>query len=409
MKQLNIGLFGFGCVGSGLYEVLNQSKLLSASISKIVVKNKDKSRPIAASNFFYDKAVILDNPTINVVVELIDDADAAYDIVTEALKKGKHVVSANKKLIAHHLEELIRLAKTNNVSFLYEASTCASIPIIRNLEEYYNNDFLDGVEGVCNGTSNYILTKLFEGNQSFNEVLKEAQNLGFAESDPTMDIDGFDSKFKLQILLKHAFGLSTQPNQVLNLGIRHIKERDIQFAKEKALKIRLLSTAKKVGNKIVVCVAPTFISADHFGFDINNEFNGVSIQALFSDAQVFTGKGAGSYPTASAVLSDVSALQYNYKYEYKRNREAEIKLATDAWVKTYVSSANLNQLEQLEFAEIAESFRSEKFAYKVGYLNLKQLTHEFYRNNPDIFIAFYENTLQLDSPLVGAAAEITAV
>jgi len=408
-KELTIGLFGFGCVGTGLYEVLNQSKLLNASISKIVVKNKEKTRPIAATNFHYGKAVILDDPTINVVVELIDDADAAYEIVTEALKKGKHVVSANKKMIAYHLEELINLAKANNVSFLYEASTCASIPIIRNLEEYYNNDFLDGLEGVCNGTSNYILTKLFGGNQSFDEVLKEAQDVGFAESDPTMDIDGFDSKFKLQILLKHAFGLSTNPAQVLNVGIRHVKEHDIQFAKEKGFMIRLLSSAKKIGDQIVACVAPTFVNADHFSYDINNEFNGVSIQALFSDAQVFTGKGAGSYPTASAVLSDISALLYDYQYEYKRNKESAVQLESDAWVKTYVSSSNLNLLDQLEFAEIVESFRSENFAYKVGLLNLKQLSHEFYRNNPDIFIAFYENTLQLDSPLVGATAEITTV
>ncbi|MCC7453493.1 MAG: homoserine dehydrogenase, partial [Crocinitomix sp.] len=200
-NKLTIGLFGFGCVGSGLYEVLNQSKLLNATIKHIVVKDPAKNRTLPSDRFSYDKQDILTDPSVNLVVELIDDAEAAYQIVTQAIRSGKNVISANKKLIANHLEELIQLKTQYGVSFLYEAAVCGSIPIIRNLEEYYNNDSLAGIEGICNGTTNYILTRLANENSSFETVLADAQDAGFAETDPTMDIDGFDSKFKLQILL----------------------------------------------------------------------------------------------------------------------------------------------------------------------------------------------------------------
>jgi homoserine dehydrogenase len=153
-----------------------------------------------------------------VVVELIDDADAAYEIVTTALKKGKAVVSANKKLIAEHFEELYELQQKYNVPFLYEAAVCGSIPIIRNLEEYYNNDFLQSIQGIVNGSTNYILTKTFQDNLSFDEALKEAQEKGYAESNPILDTGGFDARSKLQILLAHSFGIKTVPEDVFNVN-----------------------------------------------------------------------------------------------------------------------------------------------------------------------------------------------
>lgn len=396
--KLKIGLFGFGCVGSGLYEVLNQSNLLNASIEKIVVKDPTKKRSLPASNFSYDPNSILDDPSINLVVELIDDADAAHQIVTTAIRKGKNVVSANKKLIAEHLAELLVLKDEFGVSFLYEAAVCASIPVIRNLEEYYNNDSLAGIEGICNGTTNYILTRLNNelkslpaGKQAFDLVLEDAQKAGFAESDPTLDIDGFDSKYKLQILILHTFGLKTIPEDVLNLGIRHIKTDDILFAQEKGLKLRLVSFARKINDKVVAFVAPLFVKSDSFAYDINNEFNGVSIEALFSDKQVFTGKGAGSFPTASAVLSDISALQYDYKYEYKKLVNAS-SLAQDFELKVFVSADNVAALEKIKLLAVEEQFTSHNYAYKVGRINVSQLTHSLYRNNPDLFIAFYSES-----------------
>jgi homoserine dehydrogenase len=390
-NKLKIGLFGFGCVGSGLYEVLNQSNLLNASIERIVVKDSSKKRALPAEKFSFDKELILTDPEINVVVELIDDADAAYEIVTRAFKARKHVVSANKKLIAENLEELIKLSKEQGVSFLYEASSCASIPVIRNLEEYYNNDSLAGVEGICNGTTNYILTRLNNELKSFDEILKDAQEAGFAETDPTLDIDGFDSKYKLQILILHTFGLITQPEEVLNIGIRHTKEQDILFAKEKGLRLKLISYAKKIDDSVIAFVAPLFVKEDSFAYDINYEFNGVAIEALFSDKQVFTGKGAGSFPTASAVLSDISALQYDYQYEFKKLKSSTARLADNFEVKAFVSSTNVELLNTIEFTEVEEEFSSKGYAYKVGRLDVSQISHELYRDNPDLFFAFYED------------------
>ena len=391
-NKLTIGLFGFGCVGSGLYEVLNQSKLFNARIKKIVVKNPTKKRKLTPEYFSFDKNDILADDSINLVVELIDDAEAAYEIVTTAIKSGKNVVSANKKLIAEHLQELIELAKENNVSFLYEAAVCGSIPVIRNLEEYYNNDSLAGVEGICNGTSNYILTRLNNELKSFDEILKDAQDAGFAESDPTLDIDGFDSKYKLQILILHSFGLISNPSDILNIGIRNIKANDILFAKEKGLRLRLISTAKKIDSRVVAFVAPVFVRDDSFAYDVNNEFNGVAIEALFSDKQVFIGKGAGSFPTASAVLSDVSALQYEYKYEYKKLDGYNLELESAFELKAFISSSSSDLLAKIKFNAIQEEFTSNEFSYKVGVIDISQLTHEFYRDNPELFIAFYQDS-----------------
>ncbi|NJN77245.1 MAG: homoserine dehydrogenase, partial [Saprospiraceae bacterium] len=174
----------------------------------------------------YNSTEILYNSEIDVIIELIDDAEAAYEIVTTAMREGKAVISANKKLIANHLDELLELQKTYNVPFLYEASVCGSIPIIRNLEEYYNTDYLSSVETICNGTTNYILTKTAAEGLTYNQALKEAQDLGFAESDPTLDVQGFDAKYKLIILALHAFGIVLKPEDVLNYGIHNLNIAD---------------------------------------------------------------------------------------------------------------------------------------------------------------------------------------
>lgn len=389
--KLKIGLFGFGCVGSGLYAVLNQSNLLNATIAKIVVKNPSKKRTLPADQFGYDPNSILEDPSINLVVELIDDAEAAYQLVTKAIKKGKHVVTANKKLIAEHLDELLVLKDEYGVSLLYEAAVCGSIPIIRNLEEYYNNDSLAGIQGICNGTSNYILTRLNNELKQFDEILKDAQDAGFAESDPTLDIDGFDSKYKLQLLILHTFGLKTIPSDILNLGIRHIGSQDVLYAKEKGLKIRLLSFAQKVNDQVVAYVAPVFVKEEHFAHAVDFEFNAVSIEALFSDRQVFKGKGAGSFPTASAVLSDISALQYDYKYEYKKLASATSRLAEDFELSVFISSQDNSTLCKVPLIRIDEEFTSSQYAYKVGRIRISELNHSFYRNNPELFIAILED------------------
>lgn len=181
-KQISIGLFGFGCVGQGLYDVLNGSKGFKASIEKIAIKDPSKKRTLDEKYFTTDHNEILNNPAINTIVELIDDADAAYKLVTTALKSGKNVVTANKKMLAFHLQELVELQKEHNASLLYEASACGSIPIIRNLEEYYDNDLLSSVSGIFNGSSNFILSKIFQQGWDYTTALKTAQDLGDRKS-----------------------------------------------------------------------------------------------------------------------------------------------------------------------------------------------------------------------------------
>lgn len=318
-KNLNIGLFGFGCVGEGLYQVLQQTPSLKSKISKICIKNSNKKRSIESNFFTVDKYELLNDPEINVIVELIDDSEAAFEIVRTALIQRKAVVTANKKMIAEHFDELIELQSKYQVPLLYEAAVCASIPIIRNLEEYYDNDLLNSLEGIVNGSTNYILTKTKEEGISYSQALKQAQDLGFAESNPVLDTGGYDAKFKLIILLAHAFGIVVKPKSVFHLGIDKLGELEFNYAQEKGLKIKLIAQAyKDEKGEISAFVAPQFIRKEHKLFQVDDVFNGIVTQTVFSDTQFFSGKGAGAYPTASAVISDISALSYLYKYEYKK-------------------------------------------------------------------------------------------
>ena len=386
-KELTIGLFGFGCVGTGLYEVLNQSHLLQARIKHIVVKDKTKERTTAKELIGYDAATILNDEEINLVVELINDSYEALIIVREALSKGKHVVSANKKLIAEHLDELIQLAKDNNVSFLYEASVGGSIPIIRNLEEYYNNDSLSSVQGIVNGTTNYILTQANYG-VSYTDALQKAQELGFAELDPTLDVDGFDSKYKLTLLIKHAFGTSVNPDNLFNYGIRQVKPQDVSYASEKGYRIKLFARSEKVGDKIVGFVAPHFIKSNHVAFQVDNEFNAVVVEASFSDRQLFFGKGAGSFPTASAVLSDISAIQFEYKYEYRKAEKENVPVySDDFYLRIYLGSAKEEALKAIEFHQLDELFQSNDYRYLTGWVKFSDIKAIDFNNTDDLFFA----------------------
>jgi homoserine dehydrogenase len=393
-KNLKLGVFGFGCVGQGLYQVLNNTKGIKAEIVKICVKDKNKSRNVDLGLFTFDKDELLNNPDINVIVELIDDADAAYEIVKAALISGKAVVTANKKMVAEHLEELYELQIKYNTPLLYEASSCASIPIIRNLEEYYDNDLLTKVEGIFNGSSNYILSQIFNKNQSFNASLLEAQKLGFAESDPYLDISGLDSKFKLTIILAHTFGLFVKPEEFFQIGIENINEYDIKFAREKGCKIKLNAFCYKSENdEINAGVLPSFIAKDNPIYNVDDEYNGVLIQSIFSENQFFVGKGAGGLPTGSAVLSDISALTYDYKYEYKKlNQKENLILSNDFKMKIYLrylidkSEANKKSYDDL-FIEIKETYQNSDYGYIIGEINYNQLVTNYVLNNKSNFIA----------------------
>ncbi|MEP2026691.1 homoserine dehydrogenase, partial [Reichenbachiella sp.] len=260
------------------------------------------------------------------------------------------------------------------VSFLYEASCCASIPIIRNLEEYYDNDLLSSLEGIFNGSTNFILSKLLDGVQTYDEVLKEAQDLGFAESDPTLDVEGIDPKYKLCILLFHAFGLVTKPEEVFNYGISKINEFDIDYAKKRGLTIKLISKCRRNSDKIEAYCLPTFIPIGSVLSQTSNEYNAVVLESAFSESQLLYGKGAGDKPTGSAVLSDISALNHNYRYEYKKKskNQGKFKLCEDFDLRLYVrydgTSPNFEDFDSIE-----EKYYSEKGNFLVGCIKLKNL------------------------------------
>lgn len=374
-NDLKVGLFGYGCVGQGLHDILNSSPGFKADIIKIGVKDKSKKRRIPISNFTYTKEDILEDKNINLIVELIDDADEAFKIIVAAMKHGKNVVTANKKMIAEHLEDLVRIQEENNVSLLYEASACGSIPIIRNLEEYYDNEMLNSVRGIFNGSTNYILSQMINNNADYSEVLQLAQEKGFVETDPTLDVDGYDAKYKLIIIALHAYGLFLKPEDVFNFGISKIMKYDINYAKEKGYKIKLVPTIEKVNNNTVsLFVLPSFISPGNYLYNVENEFNGIIAEAAFSDKQFFYGKGAGGHSTGSAVLSDISANSYNYKYEYKKRNQGTVNQYTKEYLlEIYLRYHSKSDLARFAFESISESFYSEKFNYTIGVIKLKDL------------------------------------
>lgn len=387
-KKLTLGLFGFGCVGQGLYHVLEETHGLKATIKKIVVKNKDKQRPLNQDLFTFDKEAVLNDPEIDVVVELIDDASAAFEILKTALKNGKHVVTANKKMIAEHLEEIFFLQQQYDRSVLYEGAVCGSIPILRNLEEYYDNDLLTGIEGIFNGSTNYILTKVFEERKGYAEALKQAQDLGFAESDPRLDVQAFDPKFKLTIAIAHAFGVFVKPENIINIGIDRISDLDLKFAREKGYAIKLIARAIRVDGKIYALVAPQFVEAENPLSNIRLEYNAVQLQGAFADKQLFVGKGAGSYPTGSAVLSDISALTYDYRYEYKKTHQLPRNEFSNDWsIETFVRFPKGENVSIRDFEKFEAGYAANGQQYMVGQTDFKKLKDWVQNENIGIILA----------------------
>lgn len=402
-KSIKIGLFGFGCVGQGLYHVLKNSKGFKADIVKIAVKNKEKARTLDKNVFTFDKYEILNNPEIDVIVELIDDAAEAFNIVSYALSKGKHVVTANKKMVAEHLKELFDLQHKHNVSLLYEASSCGSIPIIRTLEEYFDNEQIEKVTGIFNGTTNYILTKTISEKLSYEDALKQAQEKGFAESDPTNDVEGFDAKYKAIIIALHAFGVFAKPEEVLNFGITSLSTYDINYASEKSYKIKLVPTIKKLNDKQVgIFVLPKFVDTNNHLFSVDNEFNGVIVDGEFSGEQFLKGKGAGGHPTGAAVLSDISALSYGYKYEFKKHEhEPHLEFTNDVIVKVYFRYNHILDIDKLKFEEITERYSGGEYNYVVGYVSIKNIiANKKYLLENKLFVSLVGEEISLDAKSV---------
>lgn len=396
-NQLTIGLFGFGVVGEGLYKVLQQTPSLKAGIKKVCIKNYGKKRNAPASLFTTDRDDLLNDRDINVIVEVIDDADAAFEIAATALKNGKHVVSASKKMIAEHLPGLLQLQLETGRSFLYESAACASIPVIRNLEEYYDNDLLHSIKAIVNGSTNFILTKIFEDGLDFKQALLLAQQKGFAESDPSLDVEGYDAANKWTFLLTHAYGIIEKTGDILFNGIQDIHATDAVVARAKRQEIKLVAQAQKLkSGKVAAFVLPQFVKQDdHLAF-VKNEYNGVVIESSFADKQFFYGKGAGSFPTASAVLSDIAALRYNYKYEYKKLYQHQPhELSDEFFLRTYISFENIDTIPKEQFEWIEEWHAQEDRKYLIGVISFSTLKeNDWWKKNGTSLILLPEPVIE---------------
>ncbi|MBN2668859.1 MAG: homoserine dehydrogenase [Bacteroidales bacterium] len=392
MRNINVGLFGFGVVGGGIYKVLEAKPQLGVSIKKIVIKNPEKEREAPLNLFYTDANEIIEDDNLQLVVELIDDSEAAYQIVKRSFEKGKSVISANKKMIAEHHEELIALSQTNGVSFLYEAAVCGSVPIIRNLEEYFDNDLLTHVKGIVNGSTNFILTQMSKYQSSYSEALQLAQEKGFAESNPLLDVEGFDAAYKLSIIALHAFGAKVKQNDIIKKGITSIHQNDLIYAKEKGFQLKLIAQAvvNEQGQASLFSIIPSFVERSNPLGLTNNEYNGVLVGSTLADEQFFYGKGAGRFPTSSAVLSDISAYKYGYKYEFKKGRNNNlVEVVREG--RFFLSFPSNKIVDLSDFKTIEESYQSANRNYVVGTLAYQKLKdHPFVNDASYSLIAFNE-------------------
>ena len=336
----NTALIGFGTVGQGFYHYLaeyNDDKQLAS----VVIKNASKSRIPDTLNFTTDVNEVHENKEINTVVELISDYKEAFNIVKKALQQGKSVVSANKKMIAHHLEELVELEQQFGGKFLYEGAVAGSIPIIKIINEHYAFDEITEIRGILNGTSNYILTQLFEKGISYEEALKQAQHAGFAEAEPSADVEGYDALYKSLILTAHAFGKFILPEKALNIGINNIKKSDLAFAKANNLKIKLVASIKNHNNKLTLSVLPTFIDENDDLFHVKNEYNAIEVVSNNIGSQFYKGKGAGKLPTGHVVFTDFKSLK-EAKYSYRNIASGKrIKYETNQSIWVYSDKITL--------------------------------------------------------------------
>lgn len=310
--MINIAVLGYGTVGSGVVEILetNGEKIKKRAGDqeinvKYVLDLKDFPGDPIQDKIVRDYDLILNDPDVKIVVEVMGGVEPAYTYAKQALLKGKSVCTSNKELVAAHGPELLKIAKENKLNFLFEASVGGGIPIIRPLNQSLTADEIEEITGILNGTTNYILSKMTKEGSDFNTVLKEAQDLGYAERDPSADVDGHDSCRKIAILSSLAYGMHVDFEDIYTEGISEITAIDIKYAKEIGGHIKLLATSEKVGDQVLAMVSPMIINAESPLYSVNDVFNAIFVNGKFIGDVMFYGSGAGKLPTASAVVSDV--------------------------------------------------------------------------------------------------------
>jgi len=310
--MIEIAVLGYGTIGSGVVEVLdiNGDSICKKAGDRINVKyvldKKDFPGNPIMEKLVHDVNIILNDPEVRIVVEVMGGTDPAYTYVKEALMRGKSVVTSNKELVAKYGAELIDIAKERNINFLFEASVGGGIPIIRPLNQSLTADEIVEITGILNGTTNYILTKMADDNMDFATALKDAQRMGYAERDPSADVEGYDSCRKIAILSSLAYGMQVDYDDIYTEGISNITHTDIKYAKALNAKIKLFATSvRKEDDNVYAMVAPVMIRDDHPLYSVSDVFNGIYVRGNVIGDVMFYGRGAGKLPTASAVVADV--------------------------------------------------------------------------------------------------------
>lgn len=314
MKKIKVGMLGFGNVGTGTYQTLEMNRELieehvgaSVEISKILVKDVTKPRQVVTPDGVLTDNVadIIDNPEIDIVAEVLGGIEPASEYMLKALNNGKHVVTANKAAVAANYDKLFKAAADNGVSLRPEACVAGGIPILNAITTVLGANKFDEILGILNGTTNYILTQMTDNGLDYADVLKDAQAKGFAEADPTADVEGIDAANKLSIMMALAFGHYVHPDDIPTEGISKITKADIDKATADGCKIKLIASAKNEDGKLTYSVKPVALPVDHPLASVSNEFNAVFVKGNAVGELMFYGKGAGPLPTGSAVMGDI--------------------------------------------------------------------------------------------------------
>lgn len=382
----NIAVLGYGTVGSGVVEVINTNQMIIDKKAnehidiKYVLDLRDFPNDSIQQKITHNFDDILNDSSIEVVVEVMGGLEPAYTFVKKALLSKKSVVTSNKELVAKYGYELIKVAQDNSVNFLYEASVGGGIPIIRPLNQALTADEIIEIEGILNGTTNFILTKMFEDGSEFEDVLKQAQENGYAERNPSADVEGYDAVRKIAILSSLAFGLHVDYEDIDTKGITNITKEDMTYVKYMDKQIKLIASSKKIGDNIFARVSPKIIGNQNPLSTVNDVFNAIVVKGNMVGTLMFYGKGAGKLPTASAVVADVvDAVKHKNTniIQFWAPDKVHVMKSIDEPVSLFVR-VSYNNLDAA-IAHVKETFNNVKI------INLEQLEDEF---------AFITDTLQ---------------
>ncbi|MFT4739979.1 MAG: homoserine dehydrogenase [Marivirga sp.] len=384
----NVAIIGLGTVGCGVYEKLTDGSATDFKVTRVVVKDVTKERSISGYEPLLSTCEeVLSDDTITIVIELTNDEQLALKIALATLEKGKTFISGSKKMIAKNLKLLEETAERNKALFLYEAAVCGSVPIILLLQNYFLGNTPKKVRTIANGTSNYILSKLWQTAHTYTAIVQQAQLAGFAEIDPTDDVAGFDIRSKLTIIISNAFQINLAPTLIPCFGIQHIKVHTIGVLKAKGLKLKLIGEAACDGSGLSAFVVPVILAEDDPFFSIEGEQNAVEIENALSQNQLFSGKGAGRYPTTQAVLADLQAT--NSKRKNTLNKQWCQKIINSEVYFFYVD-ITLQQLDSsVEIISLTSSYIIVKATFEAMVLLSEEHEELFIARIPEEVYSYY--------------------